>query len=177
MATVYRRDEWVQDHMGNGVSGVFVYLCEQPATTDVYPPTPLAPIYSDSAGQNPLTNPQQTDAYGHCSYHAATGTYTVVYWSPQIAGLQVVLPDQVITAPPYSWNNDSSTNGTIVGVIDGVNTVFTLSGAPTPIASLVLTVNGIIQTGWTISGAVVNLAVAPHGGNTIEARYVIVPAI
>ena len=172
-----RRDEQVQDPMGNGVSGVFVYVCSQPANTTTLPPSPLVALFSDQAGQNPIKNPQQTDAYGHCDYHAAAGTYTIIYYSPQIVGLQVVLTDQIITSPPFTWENDSSTNGTILGVIDGVNTTFTLSGTPAPAASLILSVNGIVQQGFSVSDNTVTLAVPPRVGSIIDARYIVVPAI
>jgi hypothetical protein len=170
-----RRDEQVQDPMGNPVSGVYVYVCSQPANTTTFPPSPLIALFSDQAGQNPIKNPQQTDAYGHVSYHTAAGTYTIVYYSPQIVGLQIVLPDQIITSPPFTWETDSSTNGTILGVINGVNATFTLSGVPAPAASLILSVNGIVQQGFSISGAVVTLAVPPRVGSVIQARYIVVP--
>jgi hypothetical protein len=172
-----RRDEWVQDPMGNGVSGVFVYVCSQPANTTTNPPSPLVALFSDSAGQNPIKNPQQTDAYGHCFYHVEAGTYTIVYYSPQIAGLQVVLTDQIITSPPFTWENDSSSNGTITGTINGINSTFTLSGIPAPPTSLILTVNGIQQLGFSITGNTVTLAVPPRVGNIIAARYIVIPPV
>jgi hypothetical protein len=172
-----RRDEWVQDPMGNGVSGVFVYVCSQPANTSTFPPSPLVQLFSDSAGQNAIKNPQQTDAYGHTSYHVEAGTYTIVYYSSQIAGLQVVLEDQIVTSPPFTWASDSSANGTITGAINGINVQFTLSGTQAPPTSLILTVNGIQQLGFSITGNTVTLAVPPRVGNIIAARYIVIPPI
>lgn len=173
MATFYRRDDWVQDAMGNALSGVDVYVCTQPANTGSIPPSPLEQLYADPAGATPITQPVITDGYGHAEYYAAQGTYTIVYWSPQIQ--EVVLVDQIIVSPfndvTTTWNNDSSTASTIAGAINGTNTVFTLSASPLPPTALLFMVNGIVQTGWTLAGAVVTLAVAPHTGNALNAIY------
>lgn len=96
MATFLRRDDWVTDAMGNALSGTQVYVCSQPATTTSIPPSPLVQLYSDPAGAFPITQPVLTDGYGHAAYYVAPGTYTVVYYSPQI--LEQVLPDQTIGA-------------------------------------------------------------------------------
>jgi hypothetical protein len=174
MSTYYRRDEVVTDSMGNPLSGIEVYLCGQPASTNVTPPVPLIQLYADSAGQKPITQPVVTDGYGRASYYAAQGIYTCVYWSTQIAGLQVVLPDQAIVPPNpgADFNSDSSANGTITGTIDGRNTVFTLSAAPVVPGSLIFMVNGLAQVGFTLAGAVVTLAVAPRAGDVLTAVYV-----
>jgi hypothetical protein len=175
-----RRDDVVQDSMGNPISGVVVYCCEQPANTHTVPPTVQQLIYSDSAGTEPIDqvrHPVQTDAYGMAYFYVIPGIYTLVYYSPQIAGLQVVLTDVIISAgTPNSINNDSSANGTIVGLINGVNTEFDLSNVPTPTDSLLLSVNGVVVTGWTISGRTANLPVAPRPGAVIAARYFL-PAV
>lgn len=94
MSTFYRRDDWVTDAMGNAQSGASVYVCSQPATTGTIPPSPLVQLYSDPAGANPITQPVVTDGFGHAAYYVAAGTYTVLYYSPQIQ--EVVLPDQLI---------------------------------------------------------------------------------
>ena len=90
----YRRDEWVTDAMGNAQSGASVYVCSQPANTGSIPPSPLVTVYSDPNGAFPITQPVITDGYGHAFYYVATGTYTVVYYSPQIQTL--VLADQSV---------------------------------------------------------------------------------
>lgn len=80
--------------MGNALSGASVYVCSQPASTTGIPPSPLVQLYSDSAGANPIAQPVLTDGYGHAAYYVTPGTYTVVYYSPQI--LETILPDQTI---------------------------------------------------------------------------------
>jgi hypothetical protein len=98
------------------------------------------------------------------------GTYTVVIYGTGIA--TVVLSDQTITSPETAgWNNDSSNAGSISGAINGSNTVFTLSGTPTPAGSLLFVVNGLVSFGYTLSGATVTLATAPHAGAILNAIY------
>lgn len=94
MSTFFRRDDWVTDAMGNAISGASVYVCSQPASTGSIPPSPLVQLYADPLGADPITQPVLTDGYGHAAYYLASGTYTVVYFSPQIQ--EVVLPDQLI---------------------------------------------------------------------------------
>lgn len=173
MSTFYRRDDWVQDAMGNALSGVSVYVCSQPANTGIIPPSPLIQLYADPLGATPIVQPVITDGYGHAEYYADQGQYTIVYYSPQIQ--EVVLLDQVIVSPfnaiSTTWNTDTSAAGTITGAINGTNVVFTLSAAPLPPSSLTFFVNGVSQDSATVSGSTVTLAVAPHTGNTLHAVY------
>lgn len=159
--------------MGNAQSGVSVYVCTQPANTGSIPPSPLASLFADSAGATSITQPVQTDGYGHAFFYTAQGEYTIVYYSPQIE--EVILTDQIVVSPfnaiTTTWNSDSSTAGTITGTINGTNTVFVLSAQPLPPTALIFTVNGVVQNGWTISNQTVTLAVAPHTGNVLNAIY------
>jgi hypothetical protein len=170
MSTYLRRDDWITDALGNAQSGASVYVCSQPATTTSIPPSPLAQLYSDPAGAFPITQPVITDGYGHAFYYLPSGTYTVIYTSPQIQ--EVILPDQVVVSLiTATWNNDGSNIGTITGAINGSNTLFTLSAAPTPATSLLFMTNGLVQAGWLLSGSTVTLAVAPHAGSILTAIY------
>jgi hypothetical protein len=172
MSTFFRSDQWITDAMGNALAGCSVWYCSQPANTSSIPPSPLAQLYSDPAGANPITQPVITDGFGHAFAYMGLGTYTIVTTGPQI--VTRVLPDQVIVSPaaaPTNWSNDSSNAGTITGAINGTNTVFSLSNAPTPPQSLLFAINGVLQNGWTISGNTVTLNIAPHAGNTLNAIY------
>jgi hypothetical protein len=54
-----------------------------------------------------------TDGNGMASYYIKAGNYTICYYSPQIAGLQIVMLDQIV-APPTSttqYNSDASEEG------------------------------------------------------------------
>lgn len=96
--------------MGNALSGAQVYVCSQPATTTTIPPSPLVQLYADSAGTTPITQPVLTDGYGHAFYYVSPGTYTVVYYSPQI--LETILPDQTIGSGNVSFPITVAEGGT-----------------------------------------------------------------
>jgi hypothetical protein len=179
MAIYYKRDELVQDSMGNPISGVQIAVCFQPANTTSWPPSPQTLLYSDPLGQNVLTSPPQTDGNGMCSYYLEAGFFTVVYYSTQIVGQILALVDQIVT-PPYGtsqYNVDSTSNGTITGPLDGSNITFTLSQTPSPFTSLVFMINGIVQSGWTVVGGgsptimLASPAGAPVLGDVLTAVY------
>jgi hypothetical protein len=170
MSQFYRSDRWIQDGLGNAIAGASVAFCSQPANTSTLPPSPLIQLYADSAGVTPITNPLTTDGLGHAFAYMASGTYTVVVYSPQIQ--ELILTDQVVVSPvTTAWNNDSSNAGTITGAINSGNVLFGLSAPPTPAASLTFAVNGLVQAGWLLSGSTVTLAVAPHAGAVLNAIY------
>ena len=78
MATqLFRLDQWVKSQQGVAVPGAQVFVCTQPANI-VFPPTPLAAIYSDSAGLVPVQQPLLTDGFGHTKFYALSGLYTVI---------------------------------------------------------------------------------------------------
>lgn len=64
---------------------------------------------------------------------------------------------------------------TPAGVINGVNAVFTLANAPSPAASLILTLNGLVQyaggVSYTLAGNQITYAVAPLVGDVHRAWY------
>jgi len=62
------------------------------------------------------------------------------------------------------------------GAVDGSNTVFTLTGAPSPALSLQLFRNGILQKAgmdYTLSGASVTFlrGAVPQSGHVIQTYY------
>jgi hypothetical protein len=179
MATnLYRRDEEIVDAMGNPVSGVQIALATQPANTSSFPPTPTVKLFGDGSG-NPLPTPYPTtDAYGHCSYYAPPGLYTVVFYSTQIAtpSQTLVLIDQVLQGPaqlPTQFKADSSTAGTITPLPDGVETQFNLSAVPNPAQSLVFSINGLYVSAYTLLPGLLTvvLPTAPHAGALLMATY------
>jgi hypothetical protein len=172
--TYYRRDEEVQDFMGNPVMGVQIAVASQPANTSVFPPTPSVNLYADSVG-TPLTTAPQTNQDGHASYYAQPGLYTVCYFSTQIAapGQQIILTDQAITGPTNlpQFNSDTTINGTIRPGCDGVTVAFTLSAAPNPPASLKLMLNGLLVSAYAFAGSTVVLQSPPPAGSVLSATY------
>lgn len=136
MATFLRRDDWVTDAMGNAISGASVYVCSQPATTSSIPPSPLVQLYADSAGVTPITQPVMTDGYGHAFFYVTPGTYTIVYYSPQI--LEQVLPDQTIGAGNVAFPITITEGGTSATTASQalINLGAAASGANADITSL-----------------------------------------
>lgn len=69
-------------------------------------------------------------------------------------------------------NNSLFSDGeTPAGLVNGVNTVFTLQFAPNPVASLQVFVSGALVTAYTLSGKTITFTVAPIVGSTIRAWY------
>lgn len=124
MATFYRFDGNIRSAPGWVLSGVSVYVCSQPVTSTAIPPAPLATIYSDNAGANPVTQPLQTDGNGNFFFYAATGTYTLVYFDSLNRIPENVYPDQQVVT--QGGGSVSSVAMTGDGVI--FNTV--VSGSP-----------------------------------------------
>ncbi len=97
MATFFRTDGWVKSVLGQAVAGAQIYVCTQPANSAFVPPSPLALIFSDAAGQMPLAQPVSTDGFGHYSYYALSGFYTEVVSNQ--GKVQQVYPDQTVGLP------------------------------------------------------------------------------
>lgn len=60
------------------------------------------------------------------------------------------------------------------GVINGVNTTYTLSHSPNPTSSLMLTDNGLLLfagSDFTLSGSIVTMTTAPLAGDELQAWY------
>jgi hypothetical protein len=167
MATFLRRDDWVTDAMGNAISGASVYVCSQPATTGSIPPSPLVQLYADSAGVTPITQPVMTDGYGHAFFYVTPGTYTIVYYSPQI--LEQVLPDQTIGAGNVAFPitiADGGTNATTASQAL-INLGAAASGANADITSLAAipetTLNG---SGYSFGTAGIVATIGLSGGES-----------
>lgn len=124
MPTYYRYDGSVNAANGFALTGVEVYVCNQPATTDVIPPTPLATVYSDNAGADPITQPILTDGLGNFFFYAATGVYTVVYFDPLGRIPTTIFPDQQVVSP----GGGAVTSVAMTG--DGVIFASSISGSP-----------------------------------------------
>jgi hypothetical protein len=164
----------VQTAQGQAISGALVYFLNQPANVQAL--TPLANVFANLAG-TPAPNPQVTDGLGDIEcYLSDAQLYTIVVVSPLIVTL--VLPDQSVGGSGGSGFTPvqaSTAAGTIAGVIDGVNTVFTLPSTPAA-GSLALSQQGInltLNVGYTIVAATVTLAVAPQAGDGLNANYLL----
>lgn len=149
MPAYFRRDDWVTDALGNAISGASVYVCSQPANTGTIPPSPEVQLYADPLGTTPISQPVLTDGYGHAFYYVLPGTYTIVYYSPQIQ--EVVLADQTIAAGSISFPVSIAEGGTSATTALGalVNLGAAASGANADITSLSDIPNTTFDsTGW-----------------------------
>lgn len=127
MPTFFRYDGTVNAANGFALTGVEVYVCTQPANTSAIPPSPLATIYSDNAGANPInqsTTPLETDGLGNFFFYAATGTYTIVYFDPLGRMPTTIFPDQQVV----SQGGGSVTSVALKG--DGVLFTTSINGSP-----------------------------------------------
>jgi hypothetical protein len=117
MATYFRTDGWVKSALGPAVPGAQIYICTQPANTNIAPPTPLATIFSDVNGLVPITQPIIADGFGHYDFYTSPGTYTLVIAYGGV--VQQVYPDQnVAEGSPVSGSIVSS-DGSVAVTQDG----------------------------------------------------------
>lgn len=141
MATYFRYDIWVKTAQGPAIAGAQVYVCTQPTTnTTTTPPSPLASIFSDPLGANPVTQPLACDGFGHTDFYVLSGIYTVVVALGSV--IQNVYPDQA------------------VGTLGGINGVV-VTGTPTAGQTIIAT--GPTTAVWSaIAGTTVNYPAVPN---------------
>jgi len=118
MSTLFRFDGWTRTALGPAVARATVYVCTQPAVTTVVPPSPLAQVYADPLGLQPITQPILTDGLGHYDFYVAAGTYTIVVASGTPS--RQVYPDQTI-----GFNFETS----VVTSLSGDGTIFSNSNS------------------------------------------------
>jgi hypothetical protein len=179
---IERRDDWLTDAQGRALAGAQVYYCTQPANTSVIPPSPLATVYRDIAG-DAATNPQYTDGFGHAvAYLDDSVLYTMVYVHPLFGPNPVILTDQLIGGGSGGGVANTPFAGVPSGTINGTNTVFTLTNGGTPIADTTpaqVTVwcnFPLIQgLGFSVSGNQITYATAPQVDDNIWAQGLLAP--
>ena len=161
MSTFYRRDDDVQNGLGEAMPNIAVAYYTQPGGA-------LAAIFADPAGATPIANPQYTNGLGQTAAYMAAGTYTVVYSGAQIQTL--TYPDQEIglgvagaNIPPIAPTPSAN----------GVVRIFTLSQAPpNPTGDQLFVAGSLVSYGvvYTISGNTLTWigAVPPQTGDIME---------
>lgn len=161
MSTFYRRDDSVQNGLGEAVPNIAVAYYTQPGGA-------LATIYADPAGATPIANPQYTNGLGQTAAYMAPGLYTVVYSGAQIQTL--TYPDQTVGegAPGASTPPMTPTP-----VPDGTVRIFTLPSAPPNPAGDQFFVAGSLASygvAYTVSGPTLTWigAVPPQEGDNLE---------
>jgi hypothetical protein len=125
MPTYYRRDDSVQNGLGQAVPNVAVTYYTEPGLG-------LATVYSGPSG-GAATNPQYTNGLGQAAAYMPAGQYTITYSGSQIQTL--TFPDQNVgssgsgsTIVPFA--------GTPVGAINGTNRVFQVVNGSTPLTAI-----------------------------------------
>lgn len=171
-----RDDRWVTDAQGRALAGVIIWYCTQPANNATLPPSPLATLFADVAG-NAGHNPVFTDGFGHSVAYLNNGIlYTLVLSHPLFGPNPIVLPDQGISGPIFR-----AFGGVPSGTIDGTNTVFTFAVQGAPIQSFVwLNFPGVPAVGYTTSWLAGTLTItyatapqpSPGGGIPGDSLYV-----
>jgi len=161
MPTYYRRDDDVQNALGQAVPNISVAYYVQPSLT-------LATVYADSAGSSTISNPQQTNGLGQTVAYMAAGLYTVTYSGAQIQPLSY--SDQVVGA---IVDGGGVQNLTVTPAPDGSIRVFTLSGTPSNPANDQFFVAGSLtrySSAYTVSGSTLTwvAAVPPQEGDILE---------
>ncbi len=58
------------------------------------------------------------------------------------------------------------------GTVNGTNTTFTLSETPASASALVLTIDGVTTTLYTLTGSTITMNTAPTLGQILSATYV-----
>ena len=169
MATYYRRDDDVQNGLGEAMPNI--------AVTYYATGGGLATIYADPAGTIPIANPQYTDGLGHAFAYMASGIYEITYSGQQIQTL--TLPDQSVgigsggsgsTVVPFS--------GTPQGTINGINKTFTLTNNGTPLtiaptqSEIWLNFPLVSGVGYALTGVTIVYTNAPITGDTLWAQGV-----
>jgi hypothetical protein len=150
---------------GTPASYATVRVC--PYTASGIPCSPTSSLWSDLALTQSISNPYTTDQVGNYTFFVTCGSTYIV----QIA---------VGSGVTYSYFESAacvgSSNAVVPaaqvpsGLVNGTNTVFTLSSTPVG-GSVVFQKNGQVLTGYSISGATITLARAPVSTDTLYVNY------
>jgi len=111
--------------LGQACQGVLGYGLTQPANTNVFPPTPLASLFTDSTGSTPLANPITTDGNGNYFFYAASGLYTLYYHDPLGRIPDEIFPDQTLS---------TTGGGTVTSVALTMPAEFSVAGSPVTVS-------------------------------------------
>lgn len=159
MASYFRRDDDVQNGLGEAVPNIAVTYYLQPGLA-------LATIYADPNGVTEISNPQYTNGLGQTAAYMAAGLYTITYSGAQIQTL--TYPDQLVS----SGGGGGLTPLTVTPSPNGTVRIFTLSGTPSaPADDLVFLSGSYVAYGvaYTVSGSTLTWigAVPPQEGDIL----------
>lgn len=167
MALFYRRDDDVQNGLGEAVPNIAVTYFVQPSLD-------VATIYYDPAGTEPAPNPQYTNGLGQTAAYMAAGFYTITFAGEQIQTL--TYPDQLV-GPGAGGGGTLIVKEIPTPDPDGVVRIFTIPGAaPTnPVNDFFFVAGSYVPytDAYTVSGNTITWvgAVPPQTGDSL-AYYV-----
>ena len=161
MSTFYRRDDDVQNGLGEAMPNIAVAYYTQPGGA-------LAAIFADPAGATPIANPQYTNGRGQTAAYMAPGLYTVVYSGAQSQTL--TSPDQIVGAGAAGANAPPMTP---TPAANGTVRIFTLPSAPpNPASDQFFVAGSLVSYGvaYTVSGTTLTWigAVPPQEGDSLD---------
>jgi hypothetical protein len=135
---IARQDLTLQDGLGRALAGAEVYILNQPANTGVNPPSPQAALFANIQGTVTLAQPLITNGFGEAFFYADDSVlYTYCYIDPLFGPNPLVYPDQSIGGGGSGGTGLTPFAGTLLGTINGTNTVFTLTtNGTTPLTIL-----------------------------------------
>ena len=95
--------------------------------------------------------------------------------TPGIGGLEELTSGEEAVVQAIDGGTFFRDNETPTGTIDGTNKAFTLANTPSPAASLILILNGVVQTtpraDYTLATATITYVLAPPSGSKHKAWY------
>jgi hypothetical protein len=150
--SAFRFDGIVINAVGEAIPGAEVYVCTQPATTNIIPPSPLASLFTDSTGTTPLANPVTVDGNGNFFWYAATGIYTVVVFDPFNRIPTLIFPDQEVVTPGA---------GTVTSIALTMPLEFSVAGSPVTTAGTLAVTKANQNANLVYAGPVSGGAAAP----------------
>ncbi len=138
----------ILDNTPRGVGGASVYVYTQPTTGITAPTfdgngnivpgswstsaTPLATIYSDNAGSDPLPNPFKLDGNGNGWFYAVDGLYTVVVNGGTLNAPLILVDQSLISASGsgtvFETNGVTNSTQALLNLVQGSNITITETG-------------------------------------------------
>ena len=162
MALYYRRDDDVQNGLGEAVPNIAVTYYAQPGLG-------LATVYYDPAGTELAPNPQYTNGLGQTAVYMLPGFYTITFSGEQIQTL--TYPDQLVG--PGAGGSGGAVRELPTPAPDGVIRVFTIPGpAPTnPANDFFFVAGSYVEYGlaYTVAGSTITWigAEPPQEGDSL----------
>ena len=102
---------------------------------------------------------------GNFSFYVANGTYDIQYYGGSLS--EQLIESDIIIGPPVI--NYGPTN--LSGIVDGVNTIFTLGATPASPLEIIISLGGVIMKqglDYTLSGTTITFITPPFINTRIQ---------